>query len=47
MNFITIEMDYLECIIDITFLDQHNNLIDIVIENYSINTATTDNVVSS
>ena len=49
--FITIENGLpLECIIDITFLDQHNNLIDTVIENYSINSATTDNennVVSS
>ena len=49
--FLTIENGLpLECIVDITFLDQHNNLIDTVIKNYSINSATTDNennVVSS
>ena len=49
--FITIENGLpLEGIIDITFLDQNHNLIDTVIKNYSIISATTNdenNVVSS
>ena len=49
--FITIENGLpLEGIIDITFLDQNHNLIDTIIKNYSIISATTNdenNVVSS